>query len=72
MNYTVVISDTIESAQQFSTSTNDLANGTSITLFETSTKVQEMELENVTGTYYVMSLCYDKESTVEGSGRQSG
>ena len=57
MNYTVVISDTIESAQQFSTSTNDLANGTSITLFETSTIVQEMELENVTGTYYVMSLC---------------
>ena len=49
MNYTVVISDTIESAQQLSTPTNDLANGTSITVFGTSTKVQEMELENIPG-----------------------
>ena len=49
MNYTLVVLDTTQSAQQFAQSTIDLANGTTLIFFGTDTKVQELEIEGVPG-----------------------
>ena len=49
MNYTLVASDTAQSAQQFAQSTIDLVNGTTLDVFGTDTRVQELEIERVPG-----------------------
>ena len=49
MNYTLVASDTTQSAQQFAQSTVDLANGTTLNVFGTDTRIQELEIEKVPG-----------------------
>ena len=55
MNYTVVTLDTAVSGQEFAAATNDLANGTSINVFGTPTKAQELAVNKVDGNF--ISLC---------------
>ena len=49
VNYTLVASDTAQSAEQFAQSTIDLVNGTTLDVFGTDTRVQELEIERVPG-----------------------
>ena len=51
VNYTVVALDTAVSGQEFAQATNDLANGTAVSVFGTSTKVTEMAVNKVDGNY---------------------
>ena len=52
MNYTLVVSDTAQSARQFAQSTIDLANGTTLNVFGTDTSVQELEIDGAPGEYF--------------------
>ena len=54
VNYTLVVSDTAQSARQFAQSTIDLANGTTLNVFGTDTSVQELEIERVPGEYFTL------------------
>ena len=56
MNYTLVASDTTQSAQQFAQSTVDLANGTTLSVFGTDTRIQELEIEKVPGEWFALYI----------------
>ena len=54
----MVVTSTPQSGRQFAASTNDLANGTSVNLFGTSSKVQALAIDNVPGKHISLNFIY--------------